>query len=91
MRDIYGSKNVLYEPMSSAVNCLDGEDGSTTININNAEKHFENIAKKILYFIEIANPVISQWRFVRKYRSIEYVFLHELEPLLFRENLKPLI
>ena len=91
MRDIYGSKNVLYEPMSSAVNCLDGEDGSTTINISNAEKHFENIAKKILYFIEVANPVISQWRFVRQERSIKSVFRKELEPLLYRKNLKPLI
>lgn len=83
MRDIYGSENVLYEPMSGAVNSLTGEDGSTTINIHDEQKHFENLANKILYMIEKANPVIAQWRFIRKHRSLDYVFKNELEPLLY--------
>jgi hypothetical protein len=87
MRDIWGSKNVLHEPMSSAVNALTAEDGSTTLNINNEEKHFENLANKILYFIE-NNPVINEWRFIRQKRNHEYIFRHELEPLLYYEPAK---
>ena len=87
MRDIYGSKNVLYEPFGGAVNSLDGEDGSTNLNIHNEQIHFENLAKKVLYFIEVANPVISQWRFIRQKRSIQYIFKKELEPLLFHQKL----
>jgi len=90
MRDIWGSKNVDYEPMSSAVNMLDGEDGSTTLNINDEQKHFENLAKKVIYFIEVANPVINQWRFIRQKRSLDYIFKNELEPLFYRKDLKPL-
>lgn len=83
MRDIYGSKNVMYEPFGGAVNCLDGEDGSTLINVNNEQQHFENLAKKVLYIIEIANPVINQWRFIRKSKSINYIFKMQLEPLIY--------
>ncbi len=83
MRDIYGSANVIYEPMNSAVNVLMGEDGASNINIHDEPKHFENIAKKILYMIERANPVINQWRFIRQHRSTDYIFIHELEPLFF--------
>lgn len=83
MRDIYGSKNVLYEPMGGAVNCLDGEDGSTVLNIHNEKQHFENLAKKILYMLEQGNPVIDQWRFIRKTKSLDYIFKRQLEPLLF--------
>jgi len=36
--------------------------------------------------LEQANPVIDQWRFIRKFRNIEYVFKHELEPLLYFDN-----
>lgn len=87
MRDIYGSKNVLYEPFSSAVNSLMAEDGSTTLNIHDQAKHFENLANKILYFIE-NNPVINEWRFIRQKRNHNYIFQMELEPLLAYEPLK---
>jgi hypothetical protein len=83
MRDIYGSKNVIYEPFGAAVNMLDGEDGSTNLNIHSETKHFENLARKILYMIEIANPVINQWRFIRKTKSTDYIFKFQLEPLLY--------
>jgi glycosyltransferase involved in cell wall biosynthesis len=83
MRDIYGSKNVLHEPMGAAVNALTGEDGSTNLNISNEALHFENLAKKVLYMIEIANPVLAQWRMIRKTRSIDYIFRNQLEPLLY--------
>lgn len=86
MRDIYGSANVLYEPMNSSVNCLMGEDGSTSINIHEEQKHFENIAKKIIYMIEKANPVIMQWRFIRQHRGKDYIFTKELEPLFYLPN-----
>jgi len=87
MRDIYGSKNVLYEPFGGAVNSLDGEDGSTNLNIDNEKIHFENLAKKVLYFIEIANPVINQFRFIRQTKSINYIFKNQLEPLLYYDKL----
>jgi hypothetical protein len=83
MRDLWGSKNVIHEPMGGAVNALDGEDGSTTLNVHNEAKHFENLAKKILYMIEQANPVINQWRMIRQTRSLDYVFRNQLEPLLY--------
>ena len=51
MRDIYGSKNVLYEPMNGAVNSLMGEDGATNINVSDEQQHFRNIANKIIYFL----------------------------------------
>jgi len=88
MRDIYGSANVLHEPFGSAVNSLDGEDGATNINISNELQHFENLANKVLYFIEVTNPVIKQWRFIRQTKSLDYIFKNQLEPLLHREELK---
>lgn len=88
MRDIYGSSNVLHEPFGSAMNMLDGEDGATNINISNELQHFENLANKVLYFIEVANPVIKQWRFIRQTKSLDYIFRNQLEPLLYMEELK---
>lgn len=88
MRDIYGSKNVLYYPMNGAVDSLTGEDGGTEITIHNESKHFENIAKEVIYFLE-NNPVLSQWRFIRKYRNSDYIFKHELEPLLYNGPTEP--
>jgi hypothetical protein len=82
MRDIYGSKNCLFEPFGSTVNVLDGENGNTSLNISDEFLHFQNLANKILYFIE-NNPVINQWKFVRQNRSLDYVFRNELEPLLY--------
>lgn len=88
MRDIYGSKNVLHESFGSAVNMLDGIDGSTNINIHNEQEYFDGLAKRVLYFIEIANPVISQWRFIRKTKSIDHIFKTQLEPLLYSKKLE---
>lgn len=86
MRDIYGSKNVLYEPFGSSVNILDGENGNTNLNISDPQTHFENLAKKIIYFVE-NNPVLNQWRFIRQKRGINYIFKNELEPLLYYDKL----
>lgn len=89
MRDIYGSKNVLYIPMGGAVNALTGEDGATLIDISNEELHFENIAKKVLYFIEVTNPVIAQFRYVRQNFNLDKIFKSQLEPLLYFIKLGP--
>ena len=86
MRDLWGSKNVIHEPMGGAVDSLTGEDGSTLITIHDEKRHFENLAKKILYMIEQANPVINQWRFIRQHRSLEWIFTHQLEPILYATN-----
>lgn len=82
MRDIYGSKNVLYEPFGGAVNILDMDNGATNINITDEKLHYENLAKKIKYFLENDNA-IAQFRFIRKFRNTDYIFKNELEPLLF--------
>lgn len=83
MRGIFGEKNVIHEPMGGAVEMLEGGEGSTNITIHDEPRHFENLAKKIIYYIEVANPVINQWRFIRQKRSIDYIFKNELEPLLY--------
>jgi hypothetical protein len=86
MADIYGIKNCLYEPFGASVNVLDGENGTTNLNIENEEAHFTNLANKILYFVE-NNPVLNQWRFIRQKRGIQYIFEQELQPLLSAEKL----
>ena len=88
MKSIYGEENVLYEEFGSAMNMLNGEDGATNIEIHDEKIHFENLAKKVLYFIEKANPVIAQWRYVRQNFNLEKVFKTQLEPLLFYQELK---
>ena len=82
MRDVYGSKNALFEEFGATVNALTAENGSTNVTIHDEQEHFEKIAKKILYFIE-NDPLLSEWRFIRKHRNLDYVFKHELEPLIF--------
>lgn len=82
MRDIYGSESVLYETFGSTVDSLTGENGSTSLQIHDEKTEFENRAKRILYWIE-NNPVLAEWRFIRKHRNLNYVFRQELEPLLF--------
>lgn len=86
MRDIYGSDNIIYYPFGSAVNVLDGEDGATNININDKDKHFENIANEIIYFIE-NNPVLAEHTFIKKHRNLNYIFEKEFEPLLYHKKL----
>lgn len=88
MRDIYGSKNVLHVEFGSAVNILTGEDGSTNVSIYDEPQHFENLANKILYFIEEANPVIAQWRMIRQTKNLKYIFRRQLEPLLYGIDIK---
>ena len=86
MRDIYGSDNVLFEPFGASVDALSGENGSTHLEIHDENLHFEAMANRILYFVE-NNPVLNQWRFIRQQRSIDHVFKHELEPLLYYKPL----
>lgn len=86
MRDIYGSKNALFENFGSTVNIMDGENGSTTLNIHDEQLEFINRANRILYFLE-NNPVLSEWRFIRQKRNTDFVFKNELEPLLYATTL----
>ena len=83
MREIYGSENVIHEEFGSAVNVLTGEAGATNITIYNEEEHFENLAKKILYWIEIGKPVIAEFKKIRKERNFKSVFRKMLEPILY--------
>lgn len=82
MRDLYGSKNPLYELFGSTVNILDGENGSTHLTISDEQLEFENRAKRILYYLE-NNPILAEWRFIRQKRNLDYVFKQQLEPLLY--------
>lgn len=93
-RDIFGP-NAIYRKYSSNVDLLSGMDGNTKTEYgpNNAapeerkshEKKYHKetagmIAGKLLGYKDIALSV-----FLRKYRNLNYVFKHELEPLLYEE------
>lgn len=82
MREIYGSKNVIHIPAGGAVNCLDQEDGATNLDISDPKLHFDNLAKKILYYLE-NNHVLNEWRIIRQTRNPDYIFKNQLEPLFY--------
>lgn len=93
-RDIFGP-NAIYRKYSSNVDALTGGDGNTNTaygpnNISAEErKHHERI-----YHTETAGKIVSKLRsykdqglatMLRKFRNLDFVFKHELEPLLFEE------
>jgi glycosyltransferase involved in cell wall biosynthesis len=91
-RDIFGPA-AIYRKYSSNVDALSGLDGNTSTaygpnNISAEErKHHERI-----YHTETAGLIAAKLRsyddlklsiFLRKFRNLDYVFKHELEPLLY--------
>lgn len=90
-RDIFGP-NAIYRKYSSNIDMLSGEDGNTNTaygpnNISPDERkthekkyHFETAG---LIAARLQNPAFQLATFLRKYRNLEYVFKHELEPLLY--------
>lgn len=91
-RDIFGH-NAIYRKYSANIDVLTGGDGWTNTkygpdNISDAErKNHEKV-----YHKETAGMLASQLMsdknlamsiFLRKYRNLDYIFKHELEPLFF--------
>lgn len=91
-RDIFGP-HALYRKYSSNIDMLSGMDGNTNTSYGpdsiSAEerKHHEKV-----YHTETAGLIVAKLNdggpmqmsiFLRKFRNLDYVFKHELEPLLF--------
>lgn len=93
-RDIFGP-HAIYRKFSSNIDIMNGMDGNTNTEYGpgNAAPE-ERKAHERRYHTETAGQVASKLLshkdlalsiFLRKYRNLDYVFKHELEPLLFEE------
>lgn len=91
-RDIFGP-NAIYRKYSSNIDVMNGMDGNTNTAYGpgNASPE-ERKSYERRYHIETAGQVAARLRgykdlafsiFLRKYRNLDYVFKHELEPLLY--------
>lgn len=73
-------------PFSSNIDALTGLDGDTTTEINNEPQFYLDIARVMNYDLENERSVYLK-TFLRKYRNLDYVFKHELEPLINYESI----
>lgn len=71
-------------PYSSNIDALTGLDGNTTTKVDN-EKQFYTDAARILNYELEENRVLVLKTALRKFRNLDYVFKHELEPLFSYE------
>lgn len=93
-RDIFGP-NAIYRKFSSNIDLVSGMDGNTKTDYgpNNAapeerKNHERNyhketagmIASKLYSYKDLALST-----FLRKHRNLDYIFKHELEPLIYEE------
>lgn len=85
-RDIFGW-GPHYIPFSSNINALTGLDGDTQTRIENEEQIYLDAARVLNYELE-HNRVLAMKTALRKYRNLQYIFKHELEPLLYFEDAK---
>lgn len=90
-RDIFGP-NAIYRKFSSNIDLMNGLDGNTTTKYgpDNASpeerKHYER-----MYHTETAGLITAKLKsqdlqfatFLRKFRNLDYILKHELEPLLY--------
>lgn len=93
-RDIFGP-NAIYRKYSSNIDMLSGMSGNTNTDYGpNGISPEERKFHEKRYHTETAGMVVSKLRsykdlafstFLRKFRNLDYVFKHELEPLLFEE------
>jgi len=72
-------------PFSSNIDALTGLDGSTDTNITNEEVFYKDAASILNYELE-QNRVLAFKSALRKYRNLDYVFKHELEPIFYFEE-----
>ena len=82
-RDIFG-----WAPhqakFSSNLDLLTGLDGNTTTTPNNEKEWYRTIAKVLNYELENDRSLYLK-TFLRKYRNLDWIWRHELEPLLYFE------
>lgn len=93
-RDIFGP-NAIYRKYSSNVDIMNGMDGDTTTQYGPGKASPEE--RKMYernYHKETAGMIVAKLSsykdmalsiFLRKYRNLDYIFKHELEPLFFEE------
>lgn len=82
-RDIFGWAPHCgdYTKFSSNIDLLTGLDGDTTSTPNNEPEWYTNLAKTMNYDLENERSLYLK-TFLRKERNLDYVFEHELEPLI---------
>jgi glycosyltransferase involved in cell wall biosynthesis len=91
-RDIFGP-NAIYRKYSSNIDIMNGMDGhtNTAYGPGNASPEERGSYEKA-YHMDTAGQIAAKLRsykdlglsiFLRKFRNLDYVFKHELEPLLF--------
>jgi hypothetical protein len=71
-------------PFSSNIDVLTGLDGSTTTEVKDEHQFYLDAARILNYELE-SNRVLSLKTALRKYRNLDYIFKHELEPLFYYE------
>lgn len=90
-RDIFGP-NLIYRKYSSNIDVLSGLSGNTdTLYGPDRASDQERIEHERRYHMETAGMISSRLQhpelafstFLRKYRNLDYIFLHELQPLFF--------
>lgn len=91
-RDIFGP-NAIYRKYSSNIDIMNGMDGNTNTAYGPADiSQEERKAHGRRYHVETAGLISSRLlnskdlafsTFLRKFRNLDYVFKHELEPLLY--------
>ncbi len=69
---------------SSNINVITGLDGSTDTTVNDEQQFYLDAAKILNYELE-ENRVLVLKTALRKFRNLDYIFKHELEPLFYFE------
>lgn len=85
-RDIFGWAPH-YIPFSSNIDALTGLDGNTTTKVNDEVQFYGDAARILNYELE-NDRAIALKTALRKYRNLDYIFKHELEPLFSYEEIK---
>lgn len=85
-RDIFGWAPH-YSPMSSNIDALTILDGETTTTINDEQQFYLDVARTLNFDLENNRTLV--WKTaLRKYRNLDYVFKHYLEPLFYYEGIE---
>jgi hypothetical protein len=74
-------------PFSSNIDALTGLDGDTTTKIDNEPQFYLDAAMVLNYDLENDRSLYLK-TFLRKFRNLDYIFKHELEPLFNYEEPK---
>ena len=74
-------------PFSSNIDALTGLDGNTKTEVKDEHQFYLDAAGILNYELE-HNRVLATKTALRKYRNLQYVFKHELEPLFYYEEEK---